>query len=180
MKFDESRNIISQLQISTWPQENSRSKCYIPDPSSDLTIKGLPDSIDFLEVSLNYQWEIFEANAIAYEWDFGNGTQSNQKTVIFNANKVEENRTICATANILGWFNRKKCFQIYVRKIQVTSRNPNTPVIFSSKVEISEDDEVVWERNYGKLIKIGTQLWLQKDQSANMTNWTYDCPTGFR
>ncbi len=136
---------------------------------------------DDLEVGLRYQWEIIENNAVSYSWDLGNKTVSTNKIIIFHATK-EEKRKVCVNVNVNGWFIKSKCFDLNIKKKFAPSLNVSQIVTFSNEVLISNEDEIINGINYGKLIKIGTNLWLSNDVpiAKSFQTLTFQCPLGFR
>ena len=142
-------------------------------------IKGLP--ANDLEVGLRYQWEVVQSNALSFKWDLGNGTISKNKTILFAAFK-EETRKVCVTVNVNGWFNKSRCFEFNVKKTLTPSTDPSTVVTFSNDVLVSQEDEIIYGVNYGKMIKIGNSLWLSKDVPVGKSigSLSYTCPAGYR
>ena len=147
----------------------------------NLFIKGMV--FDDLEVGLKYQWEIIKSNAVSYSWDLGNGTVSTNKIIDFHATK-EEKRKVCVNVSINGWFNISKCYDLNIKNNFAPSLNVSEIVTFSKEVLISNEDEIINGRNYGKLLKIGTNIWLSKDvyfPSIYFYSFEFPlCPLGFR
>lgn len=163
-----------------WSYGSSRVKCLLRNSSVlPLFIKGRP--FDDLELGLKYEWEVVQTNMKSLVWDFGNGTLSKNKTVVFNADR-EGNRKICVNVSVMGWFNKSSCFQVTVKKPLNLSRDTNEIVRFSSDVLVSPEDEIINGENFGKLLKIGSQIWISKDVPIKKSTGSlaYQCPLGYR
>lgn len=160
--------------------DSCRVKCVLQNLSAlPFIIKNRPT--DHLELGLHYEWEIIEPNARSFSWDLGNGTVSKQKKVIFFAAKEGE-REICATFSFLDWFSKSLCFNVYVKKPAFGLSHDSNEAVSFGEILVSEDDEIIGGVNYGKLLKIGSQIWLSKDVGIERKVFYLDhkCPKGYK
>jgi len=149
------------VNFESWDITKNKVKCLLKNITAlKIYIKGL--SFDDLEIGLKYQWEVVKTNMKSCFWDFGNGTTSRNKSVIFSADR-EEQRKICVNVSVNDWYNITRCFGVNVKKTLTLSKNPSQIVTFSNDVLVSQEDEIIRGINFGKLIHIGTQIWLSRE-----------------